>query len=228
MAVDYPTDGRPALQQFDFHGAALDDVFADYREMHARCPVGHSSMYGGFTFLAKLEDIFAAEQSPDVFAVAPSMLLPAFGTDVPMIPIDIDPPMHTAYRRILLPLFTPRMLDELTPGIRQTAQELAQAVAAQEVADASGAFARPVVTIIFSRLCGFPEKDWPRFDQWVDDIIYERTQDPERAYAAGNAVRAYFDGLIAERRHVSRRHDLISVLLDALSLIHISEPTRPY
>ena len=50
---------------------------------------------------------------------------------------------------------------------------------------------------MFSRLCGFPEADWPKFDGWVDDIIYERTVDPERAYAAGDAVRAYFDDLLA-------------------------------
>src|ERR1700704_654530 len=56
---------RRGLGEFDFHGAALDVVFADYREMHARCPVGRSSKYGGFTFISKLEDIFAAEQHPD-------------------------------------------------------------------------------------------------------------------------------------------------------------------
>jgi cytochrome P450 len=206
---------QPDLEAFDFHGHALDEIFADYREMHARCPVGHSANYGGFTFIAKLDDIFAAEQSPDVFAVAPSMLLPAFGTDVPMIPIDIDPPMHGEYRKILLPLFTPRMLDVLTPGIRDTARDLASAIAAGEVVDASRDYARPVVTIIFSRLCGFPEKDWPKFDRWVDDIIYERAEDPERAYAAGNAVRAYFDDLITERRGAPPEQDLISVLLDA-------------
>jgi cytochrome P450 len=212
---DRASDRERGLEEFDFHGHALDDVFADYRAMHARCPVGHSARYGGFTFIAKLEDIFAAEQSPDVFAVAPSMLLPAFGTDVPMIPIDIDPPMHSAYRKILLPLFTPRVLDVLTPGIRQTAHELASAVAAEAIADASKHFARPVVTIVFSRLCGFPEEDWPKFDQWVDDIIYERTKDPERAYAAGNAVCAYFDDLLQARRDAPRHEDLISVLLDA-------------
>jgi cytochrome P450 len=215
QADDRSPDAVARLAAFDFHGPALDDIWTDYRAMHAGCPVGHSSKYGGFTFLAKLEDIFSAEQQPDVFAVSPSMLLPAFGTDVPMIPIDIDPPMHAVYRKILLPLFTPRMLDVLTPGIRQTAIELAEAVAAQDVADASKEFARPVVTIVFSRLCGFPEKDWPKFDQWVDDIIYERAEDPERAYAAGNAVRAYFDDLLTERRDAPREQDLISVLLDA-------------
>jgi len=208
-------DAADRLDRFDFHGHALDDIWSDYRAMHAGCPVGHSSKYGGFTFIAKLEDIFAAEQSPEVFAVGPSMLLPAFGTDEPMIPIDIDPPMHAIYRKILLPLFTPRMLDVLTPGIRDTAVELAEAIAAQEVADASKLFARPVVTIVFSRLCGFPEADWPKFDQWVDDIIYERTEDPERAYAAGNAVKAYFDDLLQRRRDAPREDDLISVLLEA-------------
>lgn len=216
MQIEEHAEGdRRGLGEFDFHGAALDVVFADYREMHARCPVGRSSKYGGFTFISKLEDIFAAEQHPDVFAVAPSMLLPAFGTDEPMIPIDIDPPAHTAYRRILLPLFTPRKLDELTPGIRQTSRDLAEVVAASDVADASALYARPVVTIIFSRLCGFPEKDWPKFDRWVDEIIYERTAHPARAYAAGNAVRAYFDELLRERRDAPPQGDLISVLLDA-------------
>lgn len=214
-----PVDGQIGEQgrlgEFDFHGPALDGIWADYRAMHASCPVGRSSKYGGFAFIAKLEDIFAAEQDPETFAVAPSMLLPAFGTDVPMIPIDIDPPMHGHYRKILLPLFTPRMLDQLTPGIRETSRELAHAIATHDVADASKGYARAVVTIVFSRLCGFPEEDWPKFDQWVDDIIYERTADPDRAYAAGNAVRAYFDDLVTARRATPRRDDLISVLLEA-------------
>ncbi len=203
------------LEEFDFHGHALDDIFTDYREMHERCPVGRSSSYGGFTFVATLEDIFAAEQSPDGFSVAPSMLLPAFGTDVPMIPIDIDPPAHSAYRRLLLPLFTPRALDELTPGIRATAHQLAAAVAAGDVVDVATAFARPLPTIIFSRLCGFPEHDWPKFDAWVDDIIYARTEDRDRAWAAGDAVRAYFDELLTQRRGSAPRTDLIGVLLQA-------------
>lgn len=203
------------LEEFDFHGNALDDIFSDYREMHTRCPVGHSSRYDGFTFLAKLEDIFEAEQNPDVFSVAPSMLLPPFGTDAPMIPIDIDPPDHLAYRRLLLPLFTPRALNELTPGIRTTAQELATSVAAHEVADASSLFARALPTIVFSRLCGYPERDWPKFDAWVDDIIYSRTTDPDLAWAAGEALRAYFDALLNERRGGEPRNDLIGVLLSA-------------
>ncbi len=95
-------------RDFEFHGEALDTIFDTYREMRASCPVGRSDHYGGFWFLTKNEDNFNAEQDWKTFSVRPSMLLPAFGTDEPMIPIDIDPPLHGQYRRILLPLFTPR------------------------------------------------------------------------------------------------------------------------
>jgi cytochrome P450 len=212
---EYPLTGPGRrLGEFDFHGAALDDIFADYREMHSRCPVGHSSKYGGFTFIAKQADIFAAEQNPDVWSVAPTMLLPPMEPE-PMIPIDIDPPAQITYRKLLLPLFAPKRLNELIPGIRTTAQELAEEVAAKEVCDISHGYARPLPTIIFSRFCGFPERDWPMFDRWVDDIIYERTAEPVRAQQAVDELNAYLERLLSERRGSEPEDDLIGVLLGA-------------
>jgi cytochrome P450 len=200
---------------FDFHGPALDNIFETYDELRGRCPVGRSSKHGGFVYLLDSEDIFAAEQDPSTFAVAPSMLMPAFGTDIPLIPIDIDPPEHTDYRRVLLPLFTPKAIAKLDDGMHQTARELAEEVAKHEVADVSALFARPMPTIIFSRLAGFPEEDWPKFDQWIDDIIYERTDNPERAYKAGGEVMDYFDALLKSRQGQPPQDDLIEVLSNA-------------
>jgi len=202
--------------EFGYHGPALDNIFSTYRDLRDRCPVGRSSKYGGFWYLMNSEDIFAAEQDPETFAVAPSMLLPAFGTDVPLIPIDIDPPEHTDYRRILLPLFTPKAVAKLEEGMHRTSRELAAEVAKHEVVDASAMFARPMPTIIFSRLAGFPEEDWPKFDRWVDDIIYERTVDPERAWKAGREVMDYFGALLRSRIASGEQpDDLITELLRA-------------
>lgn len=209
------SDNLVAESEFDFHGSSLDDIFGTYKDLRGKCPVGRSENHGGFWYMLDSEDIFAAEQDPSTFSVAPSMLLPAFGTDVPLIPIDIDPPEHTDYRKILLPLFTPKMIAKLDAGMHKTAKELATEVASQEVADASALFARPMPTIVFSRLAGFPEKDWPKFDQWVDDIIYERTVDPERSWAAGREVMAYFDDLLKSRDTVEHEDDLIAQLTDA-------------
>lgn len=209
------SDEMTVGRDFDFHGPALDNIFDTYSELRSQCPVGRSEKHGGFWFLTKSDDIFEAEQSPETFSVAPSMLLPAFGTDTPMIPIDIDPPEHTAYRRILLPLFTPKAIARLEDGMQRTARELATEVAAQEVVDVSSMYARPMPTIIFSRLAGFPEEDWPKFDRWVDDIIYERTVDPERAWKAGQEVMDYFDALLRSRAGESDQGDIISHLLHA-------------
>lgn len=209
-------DNLSAEVEFGYHGSALDDIFATYRDLRDRCPIGRSSNYGGFWYLLDSDDIFAAEQDPLTFNVAPSMLLPAFGTDVPLIPIDIDPPQHTDYRRILLSMFSPKAVAKLDEGMHRTAAELAAEVAKHEVVDASSMFARPMPTIIFSRLAGFPEEDWPKFDRWVDDIIYERTVDPERAWKAGQEVMDYFDALLKSRVDSGEQpDDLIAALLNA-------------
>ncbi|QOI62966.1 cytochrome P450 [Arthrobacter sp. TES] len=205
---------------FDFHGRALDNIFDDYQDMLANGPVGHSDKYGGFWYITKSEDIFNAEQDPDTFAVGPSMLLPAFGTDVPLIPIDIDPPTHADFRKILLPMFTPMNVSKLGPGMRETARQLCQEVlAAGDVVDVSAKLARPMPTIIFSRLAGYPEQDWPIFDRWIDEIIYERTAHPETAYAAGRELNDYFDRLLDEREkagpEAEASNDLITQLLKA-------------
>jgi cytochrome P450 len=206
------TDDRAVETGFDFHGNALDDVFSTYSRLRATCPVGRSEKYDGFWYLTKNEDIFAAEQDPATFSVGPSMLLPDLGTGFPLIPLDIDPPDHIRYRRILLPLFTPRAVTRLEDGMRRTARQLLQQVNEQDVADVSTLYARPMPTIVFSRLAGFPEQDWPKFDAWVDDIIYERTTDPARAHAAAAEVVDYFDHLLRTSPAEAGNDDLISQL----------------
>lgn len=212
------SDGRD-LAEFDFHGESLDTIFDDYKAMHESKPVGHSSKYGGFWYISKSDDIFNAEQDPDTWSVGPSMLLPSFGTSMPLIPIDIDPPAHAGFRKLLLPMFTPMAINKLEPGMHSTAQELADEVrtafSRDEVVDASKHFARPYPTIIFSRLAGYPEADWPMFDQWIDDIIYERTTSPAKAAAAGDDLIAYVRRLIADGRAGKTQLGIMGELLDA-------------
>jgi cytochrome P450 len=206
---------RP-VRDFDFHGAALDTIFDTYKELRENCPVGWSDHYGGFWFLAKNEDIFNAEQDWATFSVAPSMLLPAFGTDEPMIPIDIDPPVHSAYRKLLLPLFTPRAVDDLTPFVEQTARDLADEVGKSDIADIGLGYARPLPSIIFCTLVGYPQEDWYLFDEWVDRIIYGRDVNPAESEKAGNEVREYLWALVEKRRQEPPKDDITGRLITAV------------
>ncbi len=205
---------RP-VRDFDFHGPALDTIFDTYKELRENCPVGWSDLYGGFWFLAKNKDIFDAEQDWATFSVAPSMLLPAFGTDEPMIPIDIDPPLHGSYRKLLLPLFTPRAVDGLTPLVEQTARDLADEVSKSDVADIGLGYSRPLPSIIFCTLMGYPQEDWHLFDDWVDRIIYGRDVNLEESENAADEVREYLWALVVKRRQEPPKDDITGRLITA-------------
>jgi cytochrome P450 len=203
---------RPRFD-YDFHGPALDHVFDDYVTMHAQCPVSWSDHYGGFWSIASYDDIHAAEHDWDTFSVAPSMILPSFGTDRPLIPLDIDPPELTPYRQALLPFFTPHKMDALLPRTHELAQQLLDDVAGQEVFDAS-VFSRMLPTMVFSEYCGFPVEDAAQFDVWVELIVFARTEDESVARNAADAVYDYFRNLISLRRR-EPGPDVISGLLAA-------------
>jgi cytochrome P450 len=198
---------------FDFHGPALDTVFDDYVQMHEQCPVSWSNRYGGFWSLATYEDVHAAEHDWDTYSVAPSMILPSFGTDRPLIPLDVDPPDLTPYRKTLLPFFTPQRMDALLPRTHELARQLLDDVAGQEVFDAS-VFSRMLPTMVFSEYCGFPVEDAAQFDVWVELIVFARTEDESVARNAANEVYDYFRNLISLRRR-EPGPDVISGLLAA-------------
>ncbi len=210
--TDQPHQVAPTFD-FDFHGPALDTIFDDYEVMHRECPVSWSDRYGGFWTLTRHADVHAAEHDWDTFSVAPSMILPSFGTDRPLIPLDIDPPALTPYRQILLPFFTPQKMDALLPRTHELARELLDAVEGQKVFDAAP-YCRMLPAMVFGEYCGFPMEDAAQFDVWVDDIVFARSDDEAVARQAADEVYDYFRDLIAQRRR-SPGPDVISALLAA-------------
>ncbi|HIL48599.1 MAG TPA: cytochrome P450 [Acidimicrobiia bacterium] len=181
--------------------------------MQRDCPVSWSDRYGGFWTITSYADVCAAEHDWDTFSVGPSMILPSFGTDRPLIPLDIDPPALTRFRQILLPFFTPQRMDTLLPRTREIAGQLLDDLAYGEVVDASP-YARLLPAMVFGEYCGFPMADAAQFDQWVDDIVFARTDDESVARSAADEVYDYFRSLIALRRH-DPGSDVISALLEA-------------
>jgi len=205
-----PSPNQPRFD-FDFHGSALDTIFDDYKIMQSECPVSWSDRYGGFWTVTSYADVRSVEHDADTFSVAPSMILPSFGTDRPLIPLDIDPPELVAYRRMLLPFFTSKQMDLLVPRTREIARELLDELDGQEVMNASR-FARFVPTMVFGEYLGFPMQDAELFDRWVDDIVFARTEDESIARKAANDVYDYLRSLIKLRRR-NPGPDVISSLI---------------
>ena len=200
---------------FGHHDEGLDVAFDVYRELRNKCPVGHSDRYGGFWFVTRYDDIHRIEQAPETFAVSPGMLLPPMGHVRPGIPIDIDPPMHAKYRRIMLPAFTPQRMNEMEPMVRRVARELLDEIGDARTFDASSSFAVQMPMRVFCELAGLPAEDSTRLEDWINRIFYVRTHDYADTERAAAECCNYLAEHLEAHRNGPARDDLLGRLLTA-------------
>lgn len=122
----------------------------------------------------------------------------------PLIPLQIDPPEHVKYRRILDPLFAPKKMALLEDEVVGLVKELVDAFAPNGYCDFHEDFAVPLPCRVFLRLMGLPLDDLDEFLAWKDDIIRPpgatmEEQAPHRE-RAGAGVYEYFERHLEQRR----------------------------
>ena len=66
------------------------------------------------TLITRHEDVMAALRDPEVFSSSGSIDI---GNIRPLIPLQIDPPEHVKFRRLLDPLFAPREVGKLEGAV---------------------------------------------------------------------------------------------------------------
>ena len=141
----------------------------------------------------------------------------------PLIPLQIDPPAHRTYRKILDPLFAPRHVQPLAQPITELVDLLIDGFADRDEIDFTSAFSVPFPSQVFLTLFGLPMEELPRFLAMKDGIIrpnhvvgqaigHPDTDAHQKATA--DSIYEYFEALLDERASV-RRDDLLSQLLDA-------------
>ncbi|WP_051579527.1 cytochrome P450 [Pseudonocardia acaciae] len=147
--------------EFDHHTAEFAaDPWRVYRDLRQRCPVAHSTAYdGGFWVLSGYRDVRRCTLDTGVFSSAADDLLIPAENPGRLLPVQADPPLATAYRRVINPLFTASAVAAMEPHIRRYVDQALDAFAdeAELVAD----LALPVPGKVTMRLVGWPEQDWP-------------------------------------------------------------------
>ena len=145
------------------------------------------------------------------------------GTVRPLIPLQIDPPDHVKYRKILDPLFAPRHMAALEAPVAALVNELIDAFVDRGECDFSTEFSVPLPSQVFLTLLGLPLSDLPTFLTMKDGVIRpdhvvgkSRDHPDTIAYQneIGTSIYAYFNDVLDERE-VERRDDLLSRFLDA-------------
>ena len=139
----------------------------------------------------------------------------------PLIPLQIDPPDHKKYRKILDPLFAPRRVAELEEPVTALVNELIDALGDRTEIDFAADFSTRFPTHVFLTLLGLPLENLPTFLAMKDGIIrpnyvvgaaFGSPEAVAHQKATADSIYAYFDEVLDERER-EPRDDLLSEFL---------------
>jgi len=116
-----------------------------------------------------------------------------------LIPQGVDPPMHTTFRKLLNPFFSPAAVKKMKDDMREHVVRLIAKVKAEGTLeyDFVARFGMPVPVLSFMDLLGLPRDRYAEFVGWTD--AYYRAVGPEEQDAAIGTVNRFLDGLIDDR-----------------------------
>jgi cholest-4-en-3-one 26-monooxygenase len=184
-----------------------------------------------FYALTRHEDIVAVSKRPDLFqngprlAVFPEFVAPADGEPVAHHLLNMDPPDHHAYRKLVSHRFTPRGLGRMSKDIDGITRRLLDEMARdgdEHEGDFVELLSAPLPLQVLAELLGVPRDMWKTMFDWTNATI--GSSDPEYRLPGESAQEAaararlslfgYFAELARDRRK-NPRDDIASVLSTA-------------
>jgi cytochrome P450 len=168
-------------------------------------------------------------RSPDVFSSSTSAH--DLKARRPLIPLQIDPPDHRRYRRILDPLFAPARVRQLEDAASRLVNDLVDGFVDDGEVDFARRFSTPFPSQVFLTLFGLPLAELPRFLAMKDGAIrpdrvvgheFGHPETEAHQQRTADAIYAYFEAVIDERASQPPQDDLLghflSVEVDGLRL----------
>jgi cytochrome P450 len=175
-------------------------LFETLKAIQASEPVAWSDAVGGFWMLTKYADVTAAANDWEAFTVEEGHTIPMTGKSV-MLPLaEVDPPMHTPWRRFLMPYFTPKTVESYRPQIESIVAQAFEDALDRGEGDLCDV-ARRVPTSTISAILGFKQDA-----SYISDITEEwlasagDSAHRERAVKAAAAVEDVVKEEVAARR----------------------------
>jgi cholest-4-en-3-one 26-monooxygenase len=167
-----------------------------------------------FWAITKHADITTIGKRPEQFTNGPRLVIdhqPEKPNDFPPTLIQLDPPKHGVYRRLISNRFTPRALQRFHADIEEIGKEIVDNLVKEGEegeCDFVDAVSAPLPIAVIAWMLGLPKPEWPLLFDWTNRII--GAQDPafevpgktadEAARDAIVEVFTYFTELVEEKR----------------------------
>jgi cytochrome P450 len=122
--------------------------------------------------------------------------------------------VHTQYRRILQPAFSPSRMRALEPHLRAWVHRLLDAIEPGAPVDFVRAVSVPFPLIVLAELMGIPADDWPRYHEWVDAAVTGSSyrDKPAHLQAALDDMNAFLLGCAHDARASEPDDGVVSLL----------------
>jgi cytochrome P450 len=176
---------------------------------------------GTGVLVARKEEVDHVLRHPEIFSS--NMDAVDLKNKRPMIPLQIDPPNHKKFRRLLDPLFSPHKMTPMDGEVSELVNHLIDQFVERGEVDFAQEFSIPFPSQVFLTLLGLPLDELPRFLAMKDGIIrpdhvtgrlYGSKAAQAHQQATADSVYEYFNEVL-DQREVERRDDLLSHFLDA-------------
>jgi cytochrome P450 len=194
---------------FDFYrpeGAEVDPFLA-LKRLHDKPEVFWTPRNGGHWVATRGEDIREILTDHETFS-SRHVFVPATPDRPPSVPLEIDPPDHEKYRRLIMPAFSPPAVAAWADEARALAVSLIEGFHERGECEFMADFAQQLPMIIFLRMAGLPLEHREMLVSWVSAGV--RPGDSERREANRANLAGYIKDLIAARRADPSGDDIIS------------------
>jgi cytochrome P450 len=193
-----------------------------YADLRDHDPVHHVDRPDGrdYYVLSRHADVMAAAIDTATYSSAQGLTveydeLETIGlADNPPL-VMMDPPDHTAFRKLVARGFTPRQVTTLEPEVRAFVVGRLDRLRDAGEGDIVEALFKPMPSMVVAHYLGVPEGERDRFDAWTDAVVSASSEGAiGSAQSAIVEMMGYFSELI-ERRRVEPGDDTVSHLVAA-------------
>jgi cholest-4-en-3-one 26-monooxygenase len=174
----------------------------------------------GFWAVTRYEDCVTVNRDYERFSSAARGTMPFEMPEADieqqgLMMLNMDPPLHTRYRRLVNKGFTPRMVRDLEESIHRSTDAIIDQVVEQGRADFVTDLSAELPLQVIAELLGVPQDDRHRMFEWSNNMV--GNEDPEyqgqveAALTAAMELYAYAAALYGQKR-LDPHADLMSVL----------------